>query len=79
MPSISTLDAREWGTTPRETRDRLSFKPGDSIDCSLLSDGTLILQPKIRRIGDLVHVLRRPSRPIVWIEEMRVVLPYADK
>lgn len=36
----------------------------------MLSDGTVIMRPKRRRLADLAGSLTRPDQPTVAIEEM---------
>ncbi|MFT4103297.1 MAG: hypothetical protein QM674_20155 [Burkholderiaceae bacterium] len=42
----------------------MGLKPGDKMAFALLSDGTLVLRPKTRRVASLVGLLRRPGQPI---------------
>lgn len=57
-------------TVPREIRDRLGLKPGDKMAFTLLSDGTVVMRPKTRRLADLAGSLSRPGQPQVSVEDM---------
>jgi antitoxin PrlF len=57
-------------TAPRAIRDRLGLKAGDKIAFTLLSDGTVVMRPKTRRLSDLAGSLTRPGQPEVTVEDM---------
>jgi AbrB family looped-hinge helix DNA binding protein len=57
-------------TVPREIRDRLGLKSGDKMSFTLLSDGTVVMRPKTRRLADLAGLLARPGQPKVTVEDM---------
>lgn len=60
------------GTIPRDVRERLGLRAGDKIAWSLLSNGTVVVRPKARRLVDLVGMLTRPGQPGVTVDEMRL-------
>ena len=57
---------------PRDVRERLGLQAGDKIDWSVLSNGTVVLRSKTRRLPDLVGILTRPGQPRVSVEAMRL-------
>jgi len=57
---------------PRDVRERLGLLAGDTIAWSLLSNGTVVVRPKTRRLVDLVGMLTRPGQPGVTVDEMRL-------
>jgi AbrB family looped-hinge helix DNA binding protein len=59
-------------TIPRDVRERLGLQAGDNIAWSLLSNGTVVVRPKTRRLADLVGMLTRPGQPSVTVDEMRL-------
>jgi antitoxin PrlF len=63
-------DKYRQSPAPREIRDRLGLKAGDKVALTLLSEGTLILRAKTRRLSDLAAMLTRPDQPTVAVEDM---------
>lgn len=59
-------------TIPRDVRERLGLQAGDKIAWSLLSNGTVVVRPKTRRLVDLVGMLTRPGQPGVTVDAMRL-------
>jgi AbrB family looped-hinge helix DNA binding protein len=59
-------------TIPRDVRERLGLQAGDKIAWSLLSNGTVVVRPKTRRLVDLVGMLARPGQPGFTVDEMRL-------
>ncbi len=57
-------------TVPREIRDRLGLKSGDKMAFTMLSDGTVVMPPKIRRLADLAGSLTRPGQPRIAVADM---------
>ncbi len=49
----TTLTSKGQVTIPREIRQRLGLVAGDKIAFTLLSDGTVIVRAKTRRLLDL--------------------------
>jgi len=70
MADTTTLTSKGQVTVPREIRDRLGLKSGDKMAFTMLSDGTIIMRPKVRRLGDLAGLLTRPGQPQVTVEDM---------
>ena len=72
MADATTMTTKGQVTVPREIRDRLGLQAGDKIAWSLLSNGTVVIRPKTRRLADLVGMLTRPGQPGVSVDEMRL-------
>jgi len=66
----ATMTVKGQITVPREIRNRLGLKSGDKVAFTMLSDGTVVVRPKTRRLTDLVGSLTRPGQPLVPVEEM---------
>ncbi|MBT9491034.1 MAG: type II toxin-antitoxin system PrlF family antitoxin [Paucibacter sp.] len=66
----ATLTAKGQTTIPREIRDRLGLEAGDKLVFTMLSDGTVVMRAKTRRLLDLAGSLTRPGQPSVSIEQM---------
>lgn len=71
MADATTMTTKGQVTVPREIRDRLGLKSGDKMAFTMLSDGTVVMRPKTRRLADLAGSLTRPRQPKVAVEEMR--------
>ena len=70
MVEATTMTTKGQVTVPRGIRDRLGLKSGDKMAFTMLSDGTVIMRPKTRRLADLAGSLTRPGQPEVAIEDM---------
>jgi AbrB family looped-hinge helix DNA binding protein len=70
MADATTMTTKGQVTVPREIRDRLGLKSGDKMAFTLLSDGTVVMRPKTRRLLELAGSLTRPGQPKVAIEDM---------
>jgi AbrB family looped-hinge helix DNA binding protein len=70
MADATTMTSKGQVTVPREIRDRLGLKSGDKMAFTMLSDGTVVMRPKTRRLADLAGSLTRPGQPKVAIEDM---------
>ena len=68
--SETTLTSKGQVTVPREIRDRLGLASGDKLAFTLLSDGTIVMRAKTRRLIDLAGTLTRPGQPQISIEQM---------
>lgn len=66
----ATLTAKGQTTIPREIRDRLGLEAGDKLVFTMLSDGTVVMRAKTRRLLDLAGSLTRPGQPSVSVEQM---------
>jgi AbrB family looped-hinge helix DNA binding protein len=72
MSEPTTMSIKGQVTIPRDVRERLGLQAGDKIAWSLLSNGTVVVRPKTRRLVDLVGMLTRLGQPGVTIDEMRL-------
>jgi AbrB family looped-hinge helix DNA binding protein len=68
--SDATLTSKGQTTIPKEIRERLGLKPGDRMAFTLLSDGTVVMRPKTKRLDDLAGMLARPGQPMVSVADM---------
>lgn len=57
-------------TVPQGIRNRVRRKSGDKTAFTMLSDGTMFVRPKTRRLADLAGSLTRPGQPKVTVEDM---------
>jgi AbrB family looped-hinge helix DNA binding protein len=71
MTSETTLTSKGQVTVPREIRDRLGLASGDKLAFTMLSDGTVVMRAKTRRLIELAGSLTRPGQPKVSIEQMK--------
>jgi antitoxin PrlF len=70
MADPTTMTTKGQVTVPREIRDRLGLKSGDKMAFTMLSDGTVVMRPKTRRLADLAGSLSRPGQPKVATKDM---------
>jgi len=70
MANATILTRKGQVTVPREIRDRLGLKSGDKLTFTLLSDGTVIMRAKTKRLADLAGLLTRPGQPKISVEDM---------
>ena len=70
MAEPTTMTSKGQVTVPREIRDRLGLKSGDKMAFTMLSDGTVVMRPKTRRLAELAGSLTRPGQPEVSVEDM---------
>ena len=70
MADATTMTTKGQVTVPREIRDRLGLKSGDKMAFTMLSDGTVVMRPKTRRLAELAGSLTRPGQPKVTVEDM---------
>ncbi len=75
MADATTLTSKGQLTVPRAIRERMGLKPGDKITFSLLSDGTLVVRPRMRRVADIAGLLHKPGQAPMPLAAMRVELP----
>jgi len=71
MSEPTTLSSKGQVTVPKDVRERLGLQAGDKIAWSMLSNGTIVLRPKTRRLADLVGILSQPGQPGVTLGDMR--------
>jgi AbrB family looped-hinge helix DNA binding protein len=74
MLDATTLTSKGQITVPQVIRKQMGLKPGDKITFSLLSDGTLVVRPKVRSVADVIGMLHQPGVSAVPASNMRVVL-----
>ena len=70
MSEPTTMSIKGQVAIPRDVRERRGLQAGDKIAWSLLSNGTVVVRPKTRRLVDLVGMLTRPGQPGVTVDEM---------
>lgn len=56
MADATAMTNKGQVTVPREFRDRFGLKSGDKMAFTMLSDGTVVMQTKTRRLADLAGV-----------------------
>jgi antitoxin PrlF len=71
MSEPTAISSKGQVTVPRDVRERLGLQSGDKIAWSVLSNGTIVMRPKTRRLSDLVGILTQPGQPAVTVDEMR--------
>lgn len=79
MADATTMTTKGQVTVPQEIRDRLGLKSGDQMVFTMLSDGTVVMRPKTRRLADLAGSLTRPGQPTVAVEDMNPLEATAGK
>jgi AbrB family looped-hinge helix DNA binding protein len=72
MTTETTMTIKGQVTVPREIRDRLGLQAGDRMAFTMLSDGTVVMRPKTRRLADLAGSLSRPGQPTVAVSDFRL-------
>lgn len=70
MADATAMTNKGQVTVPREFRDRFGLKSGDKMAFTMLSDGTVVMQTKTRRLADLAGSLTRAAQPKVAVEDM---------
>ena len=71
MTTETTLTSKGQVTVPREIRVRLGLESGDKLVFTMLSDGTVVMRAKTRRLIDMAGSLTRAGQPTVSIEQMK--------
>ncbi len=66
----TTLTTKGQTTIPKEIRERLGLEAGDKLVFTVLSDDTVIMRAKTRKLLDIAGSLTRPGQPSVAVEEM---------
>ncbi|BAL95127.1 AbrB/MazE/SpoVT family DNA-binding domain-containing protein [Rubrivivax gelatinosus] len=74
LSKITTVSTKGRVKIPRKVRKRLGLRPGDKVSWVLLSDGTLVVRPKTRRLSELSGLLRgaHPRDGALAVEDMKV-------
>ncbi len=69
---ISTITSKGQIRIPKEVREKLNLSPGDrdKINFVVESDGRVYIQPLNVNVEELLGILHKPGRKIVFIEEM---------
>jgi AbrB family looped-hinge helix DNA binding protein len=67
----ATLTAKGQTTIPKEIRERLGLEAGDKLTFTTLSDGTVVMRAKTRRLLDLAGSLTRADQPAVGVDKMK--------
>ena len=70
MTGDATLTSKGQTTIPKAIRDTLAMKPGDRLTFTLMTDGTVVMRVKNKRVMDLAGTLRRRRRKAVPIERL---------
>jgi AbrB family looped-hinge helix DNA binding protein len=70
MADATTMTRKGQMTVPREIRDRLGLKSRDKMAFTMLSDGTVVMRLKTRRLADLAGSRARPGQPKVAVKDM---------
>ncbi len=66
----TTLTSKGQVTVPREIREQLGLTAGDKLTFTRLSNGTVVMRAKTRKLQDLAGILKRPGQPKISIEDM---------
>ncbi|MRW83748.1 AbrB/MazE/SpoVT family DNA-binding domain-containing protein [Pseudoduganella sp. FT26W] len=70
MTTIMTVNSRGGITLPKKLRAALGLTAGARVAFSQLSDGTVVMRIKHRKLSSLAGILTREGQPKVSIEEM---------
>jgi antitoxin PrlF len=69
MPT-STITAKGQTTIPKAIREHLGVGVGDRVDFVIQPDGTIVLEPVVRRVGALKGLLAVDRQRPVSVEAM---------
>lgn len=69
----ATLTAKGQTTIPKEIREQLGLEVGDKLTFTTLSDGTVVMRAKTRRLLDLAGSLTRPGQRTVAVADMKLL------
>lgn len=70
MSYRAVLNVQGQVTIPQEIRDRLSLKTGDQMTLTLMSDATVIMRVKTKRVGELAGLLHMIGRKTVPVRKL---------
>lgn len=73
MPT-ATVTSKGQVTIPKEIRDRLHLRSGDSVDFVVEDGGRVVLKQATLDVAALEGALARPGRTPVSVEEMHRVI-----
>jgi AbrB family looped-hinge helix DNA binding protein len=65
----STLTSKGQATIPKEIRDHLGLKPGDSVKFFCHPNGTVVMLP-MRPVTAMRGMLARPGQPTMTLDDM---------
>ncbi len=71
MTMMVTMTSKGRITLPKRLRSQLGLVPGTRLAFSLLSDGTVVLRIKRRRLSSLAGILTREDQPTISIDDMK--------
>jgi AbrB family looped-hinge helix DNA binding protein len=71
MTTEVTMTSRGRITLPKKLRAELGLVPGSRLAFSQLSDGSVIMRVKNRKLSSLGGILNREGQPAVPVEEMK--------
>ncbi|WP_179106822.1 AbrB/MazE/SpoVT family DNA-binding domain-containing protein [Variovorax sp. KK3] len=66
----TTLMSRGRITLPKALRTSLGLTPGTKLAFSQLSDGTVVMRVKRRKLADLAGILTRSDQPKFSVEDL---------
>ena len=70
MTTMVTVTSRGGVTLPKKLRTALGLSPGVQLAISGLSDGTVVMRVKHRKLSSLAGILTTEGQSSVSIEEM---------
>lgn len=66
----ATLSTKGQVTVPKSVREHLKIDTGDRLSFVIQDDGTVVVKPITRHVGELAGLLYRPGQRRVSIREM---------
>lgn len=70
MSSEATLTSKGQVTLPKELRTSLGLDPGAKLTFTQLSDGTVVMRVKHRKLAELAGILTRPGQPKLSVKDL---------
>ena len=70
MADVTRMTTKGRVTVLRKIRDRLGLEPGDEMAFAMLSDGTVIIRAKTRRLAGIAGSLTHRGQPKVAVADM---------
>lgn len=71
MTMMVTMTSKGRITLPKKLCNRLGLVPGTRLAFSLLSDGSVVIRIKHRRLSSLAGILTKPDQPTISIDDMK--------
>lgn len=68
--ATSTLTRKGQTTVPRDIREHLGLRPGDTLEFVIEADGGVRLRPRRLRLADLAGMLKRPGQRALTQDEI---------